>query len=160
MKHRIAMLAMAMTAFLATGAVVAAGPAQAATAVGPFYVSGTNNCIITHGAGQQLTVSNNSTCATITVTFYVTKTYTFTDGSGNCLRANSSDVVLVESGRCHTDDSGELWIVTSGDPSSCDSFSNPCRFENQRQSLWLKVTGPDSGDKVWVGTGGYNNWII
>jgi hypothetical protein len=164
MRHRLAMLAMALTAVLGTGVAVAPGPAQAAPAIslGPysFYVSGTSNCIITHGVGNQLTVQYDGNCAQITLTFYVTKTYTFTDGSGNCIRANSSDVVLVESGSCHTSDTAELWIVTAGDPSNCNSYTNPCRFENQKQGLWLKVTGPASGDKVWVGTGGYNNWVL
>jgi hypothetical protein len=172
MKHRIAMLAIAAAAILGAGA---AGSAQAmthgasphirsaqvtpATTSGPydFQVAGTSNCIVTNGVGNQLTDSNTGYCADIKTTtdgllgnFVI---YQFTDGSGNCLRANNSNVVLIEGGPCNTRDTGEQWIQTySGAP--------PNRFENVLQKKWLMVTGPSSGDKVWVGFGGKNDWYL
>ena len=154
MKHRLALVAMAAVAFLGTGAAVAAGSAQAAptTTTGTYYffVTGTINCIVTHGVGNQLTVSQTSNCAKITVASLGNDVVTFTDGNGNCLRANNSDVVLVENGHCNTQDSAEVWTITHVG----------YRFENDKQALWLKVTGRASGDKVWVGTGGLNNWQL
>ena len=157
MRHRITMLAIAVAAFLGTGAALTTGPAQAApaTTYGPyeFFVDGTDNCIVTHGPGNQLTVAYAVTagCASITLYAYGNGIYTFTDANGNCIRANSSGVVLLESGSCNTSDSAERWSETA---------ASPFRFENQKQGSWLKVTGPASGDKVWVGTGGKNDWDL
>jgi hypothetical protein len=154
MKHRLVLAAMAAVAVLGTGAAVAAGPAQAAPAISAgtyyFFVTGTINCITTHGVGNQLTVSQTGTCAKITVSSLGNDVVTFADGNGNCLRANNSDVVLVENGRCNTQDSAEVWTITHVG----------YRFENDKQALWMKVTGTAIGDKVWVGTGGLTNWQL
>jgi hypothetical protein len=156
MKHRRATVAMAAAAFLGTGAAVTAGPAQAAPAVtiGTFYffADGTGiPCLTANGVGNQLTVTNNGVCAKITETALGNNIVQLKDGNGNCLRANNSHVVLIENGPCNTQDNGEVWNIT---------HSNPNRFENVKQALWMKVTGTSSGDKVWVGTGGITNWEL
>jgi hypothetical protein len=168
MRYRIAMLAIAMAAFLGAGLTAAPGPAQAATTVGTFnfflHETGEdNNCIVTNGVGNQLTVAyaGAQSCANITIT-KLDKTegsdpvYEFTDGSGNCLRANNSDVVKVESGTCSSSDTGEWWIATYGTVGS----GNTVRFENVLQALWLKTNADIAGYDVWVGTGGSNNWDL
>lgn len=154
MRYRLTMVATAAVAFLGTGAAVTAGPAQAAPAVtiGTYYFfNGSDSCIVTNGVGNQLTVSDTRTCAKITETALGNDIVQFKDGNGNCLRANNSDVVLVENGPCNTQDNAEVWVIT---------HANPSRFENEKQALWMKVTGYSSGDKVWVGTGGITNWEL
>lgn len=171
MRHRIALLAVAVVAFLGTGATMADGAAQAGHPPGPgpfqFSMSASpHNCIETHGAGNQLT--DGDVCARLKVVpdsvLGGQTTYTFTDGSGNCIRANSSDVVLVEGGPCNPSDDGEQWVITScvqSPPGTCkEGQGGKYRFENVKQKLWLKVTGPVSGDKVWVGTGDDNEWDL
>ena len=150
--------------------------AAAGTTFGPFlwYVyepGGDKNCIVTNGtgSGNQLSDSTGG-CAHIKLTSDGTTSsgdpiYLFTDGNGNCVRANSSDVVKLEKGKCDTSDTGEKWILTS-----CTYIPNTAlcsngqgskyRFENELQKLWMKTTGDSSGDKVWVGTGGANEWDL
>jgi hypothetical protein len=158
MKYRIATLAMAAVAFLGTGGAMAAGSAQAAPAITSnsyTFIISPGLCIVTHGTGNQLTIDGGPSCATIRLDKTANNVYTFTDASGNCIRANSSDVVLVESGACQSDDAGEHWTLTAGSPGN-----SLCRFMNDKQLLWLKVTGLNAGNKVWVGTGGDNNWTL
>ena len=89
--------------------------------------------------------------------------YDFKDGNGKCVRANSSGQVKIESTGCNTSDDGELWVVTS-----CTEIMGICttgygskyRFENVLQESWMKTTGYVPGDKVWVGTGGANDWDL
>lgn len=185
MRHRIMILVMVVTAALGAGAAVSSGSAQAAilgsglptasgqaaaaTTYGPYYFylydpSGDTNCIVTNGAGNQLTDSTSG-CARITLTtdgsWNGLTAYQFKDGSGNCVRANNSDVVKIESGPCNTGDTGEQWVITHCDTNSagqCDG--NQYRFENVLQELWMKTTGYVPGNKVWVGTGGANDWDL
>ena len=180
MKHRIAMLAIAAVAILGTGA---AGSAHAMTArsdphlrpastFGPVTFlmhdpSGDQNCITTGGAGNQLTVesASSSYCARITARSDGSA-YQLTDGTGKCLRANNSNVVLIEGAPCSSKDTGEQWIITSCTqtyPGSGICITGPnskYRWENVLQNKWLMVTGYYPGDKVWVGTGGANEWDL
>jgi hypothetical protein len=189
MRYRIALLTVVVVALLGTGAGVAAAQgmtprpglpiraAQAASATSPFtYVfylydkNGDTNCIVTNGVGNQLTINsgNPAGCANIKATsdgaWNGLIAYQFTDGNGNCIRANSSNVVLVENGVCNTTDDGERWVITScyqNPPPRCTTgFGSRYRFENVHRQLWLKTTGNTSGDKVWVGTADRNEWDL
>jgi opacity protein-like surface antigen len=164
MRHRIVMLTVAVVAFLAAGAAAAAGSAQAATplttSIWLHQANQDMNCIGTNGVGNPLTDNAYyNGCANITITGHGTEggdpAYQFTDGNGRCIGANSSDVVVVESGGC-TDTSDEIWIDTYGTVGN----GNTVRFENAARQLWMMCTGTVAGDKVRVGTGGANDWDL
>lgn len=183
MRYRIVTLAITVVAFLGTGAAMMAGSAQAATAgSGPLAHPATTshgpyefrlyepggadpNCIVTHGAGGQLTDSTSG-CARITLnrdgTFDGLKVWQLAIGSGRCIRANNSHAVKLEGGNCNRTDSGEKWVVTgcTSFPNCTLNYGSKWRFENVRQLLWLKTSGDDPGDKVRVGTGGANDWDL
>jgi len=162
MKYRIAMLAAAVVTCLGTALAVAPTPAQASQTF-IFYLQGTpaqEYCLIPNGVGNQVTTGDaGGSCANVTVTkdgtWKGSTVYQFRDGSGNCIRANSSDQVKLAMGTCSTMDTGAEWIITNGSLSS----GAVDRFENRLDSLWLKTNVYGTGD-VLVGTGGVNNWLI
>jgi hypothetical protein len=165
MKHRIFVLAAAMVAFLGAGVAAAASPAQAATPFN-FYLEQSPSiqyCLVTNGVGSPVTIASSADtiCANVTATKDgVDGIYTvwqFTNGNGNCIRANSSDQVKLAKGTCSTTDQGSEWIVTNG---TLSHGALDVRFENLLTHLWLKTNGYAAGDDVLVGTGGENDWFL
>ena len=164
MRHRIVLLAVAGVTSLAAAAAAVPGSAQAATsfttAIWLHQANSDNNCIGTNGVGQPLTDNAYyDGCANITITSHGTEggdpAYEFTDGNGRCIGADSSDLVVVESGAC-TGTADEIWIDTYGTVGN----GNTVRFENDGRQLWMMCTGTAAGDKVRVGTGGSNDWDL
>lgn len=121
---------------------------------GPYHLclwSAHSYCQVSHGPGNQNTISNS----TRTNWYYTagSTTVQWHNGTGYCLRANSTNTVTVESHGCQGDD-GEKWIVTRQDPFRFKSY----KF---RSNNWfMGAYGPHNNYKVWAQLYGTRNFWI
>jgi hypothetical protein len=128
MRYRIFALGLAVIAFAGTGAAMATGPAEAATAspgtpaqpaaaADPFHICLLHKphfCLKSNGAGKQVTITNNSAdyanFHTVRESTYLgSPAYQFDNGQGKCLRAGDTGAVKFENGTCANGDATDWW---------------------------------------------------
>lgn len=119
---RLILLALAsVTAMTAAGgpAIAAAGgqvirPAFASISL--VVNSDHSRCIITHGQGVQVNISNGGGCGHFTSQQIQSNPILILikDGNGNCLRAKTDQTVIIGNGACNPADTGAQWLVGTG----------------------------------------------
>ncbi len=139
-------------------AIIALAVPQTASAVAINLCLSLNHseCIVAHGAGNNVTIQGsgyNAWTPHDAGTIGGNHVFYFTNGSGNCLKANANGNVIASSASCAGDDLG--WWEQTAD--------TPLRYKNVANGKYMGTWGDASGNNVYTRdqqTGFWSGWFF